>query len=69
MNFDKWTLDFSNTFGQNSFQFEVQESGNASLPNGTIQPDFDAGKLKFTQNTTNLDLVRKIRRSGTNFRS
>jgi len=64
MNFDKWTLDFSNTFGQNSFQFEVQESGNASLPNGTIQPDFDAGKLKFTQNTTNLDLVRKIEEAG-----
>lgn len=64
MTFDKWTIDLSNTFGQNAFQFAVEESGNASLPNGTLQPDFDAGKLKFLQNTSNLDVVRKFETAG-----
>jgi iron complex outermembrane recepter protein len=54
----QWQLDIANTLGQNKFQFAVQESGNASLPNGTIQTEFDAGALSFTQNTTNIDLLR-----------
>lgn len=56
--FGEWQMEASNVFGMNQFQFEVSESGNASLPNGTIQTVFDAGKLSFQQNTTNLDFVR-----------
>ena len=56
---NNWNLDLSNVFGANSFQFEVFNSGNASLPNVDAQPTvFDAGKLKFRQNTTNLDISR-----------
>ncbi len=53
-----WRLDFSNTLGSNSFAFRVEESGNASLPNGNVQTSFDAGKLGFTQNTFNVDAAR-----------
>ena len=56
----KWSLDLSNTVGRNQFHFEVRESGNASLPNGTDQTDFDAGTLSFLQNTTNVDFSRKL---------
>ena len=56
-----WKLDISNTFGANTFQFGVANSGNASLPNSDSQPtSFDAGKLKFNQNTTNLDIAQTI---------
>ncbi|QJD77794.1 TonB-dependent receptor [Spirosoma rhododendri] len=55
----QWNMDLSNTFGRNSFRFDVLNSGNASLPNSnTQQTDFYAGKLKFNQNTTNLDFSR-----------
>jgi iron complex outermembrane recepter protein len=56
--FGQWQLDIANTLGQNKFQFAVQESGNASLADGTIQTEFDAGALSFAQNTTNIDLLR-----------
>lgn len=56
----KWSLDLSNTVGRNQFHFEVRESGNASLPNGSAQTDFDAGTLSFLQNTTNIDFSRKL---------
>lgn len=59
-----WQMDLSNTFGQNGFNFNVEESGNATLPNGTIQTSFDAGTLRFRQNTTNLDFVRKFADAG-----
>lgn len=62
---NKWNLDLSNTFGSNAFQFTVFNSGNASLPNSDGQPTtFNAGKLKFDQNTTNLDIVRLIGKAG-----
>jgi len=49
-----WNVDFSNSFGANSFAFTVIESTNASL--GAASPsDFDAGSFSFAQNTTNLD--------------
>ena len=61
----EWNMDLSNTFGQNAFTFSVFDSGNASLPNaGSQQTDFDAGKLKFTQNTINLDFSRGYDRMG-----
>ncbi|PRY36487.1 iron complex outermembrane receptor protein [Spirosoma oryzae] len=55
----QWNMDLSNTFGRNSFRFDVLNSANASLPNSnTQQTDFYAGKLLFNQNTTNLDFSR-----------
>jgi iron complex outermembrane receptor protein len=55
----QWNLDLSNTYGQNAFRFDVENSGNASLPNSnTQQTQFNAGNLRFSQNTVNLDLSR-----------
>lgn len=51
---DDWIVDFSNTFGQNSFRYTVGNSSNGTLGTGT-QRSFDAGTIAFTQNTTNLD--------------
>lgn len=52
-----WFVDFSNTFGANSFAFTVVESTNASL--GAASPsDFNAGSFRFAQNTTNLDVSK-----------
>ncbi|SFI10713.1 TonB-dependent receptor plug domain-containing protein [Halpernia frigidisoli] len=51
--------DLSNTFGINSFDYTVENTANVTL--GTNTPtDFNAGKLKFQQNTTNLDFVKKL---------
>jgi iron complex outermembrane receptor protein len=61
----EWRMDLSNTFGANTFTFSVFNSGNASLPNsGSIQTEFDAGTLKFDQNTTNLDFSRMYSKVG-----
>jgi iron complex outermembrane receptor protein len=52
-----WNVDFSNTYGANSFAFTVVNSTNASL--GSASPsDFNAGSFKFSQNTTNLDFSK-----------
>ncbi|MEI7585526.1 TonB-dependent receptor [Runella sp.] len=61
----EWRMDLSNTFGANAFTFSVFNSGNASLPNSSsIQTEFDAGTLKFDQNTTNLDFSRMYSKVG-----
>jgi iron complex outermembrane recepter protein len=62
--FNGWRMDLSNTYGANSFGFTVSNSGNATLPNGTLQSTFDAGTLKFSQNTTNLDFAKMIEKAG-----
>ncbi len=60
-----WTMDVSNVYGNNSFQFTVFNSGNAALPAGANQQTtFDAGKLSFTQNTFNLDFTRNFQKVG-----
>ncbi|WP_350290137.1 TonB-dependent receptor [uncultured Croceitalea sp.] len=52
-----WNVDFSNTFGRNTFLITVSNSSNGTL--GVATPRvFDAGGLSFTQNTTNLDINR-----------
>jgi len=52
-----WNIDFSNTYGSNSFAFTVVNSTNASL--GASSPSsFDAGSFEFAQNTTNLDVSK-----------
>jgi iron complex outermembrane receptor protein len=55
----QWTVDASLTHGRNSFQFNIENSVNASLD--TASPTtFDAGTLRFSQTVANLDLVRKL---------
>ncbi len=56
---DGWKVDFSNTFGQNSFDYTIENTGNTSLrfnsPNS-----FKTGGLQFLQNTINLDFSKKF---------
>ena len=61
----EWSMDVSNVFGNNTFQFTVFNSGNASLPAADIQQNsFDAGQLSFSQNTFNLDFARNFQKVG-----
>ncbi len=54
-----WDLDFSVSHGSNSFQFNIENTVNASL--GASSPTtFDAGRLSFGQTTGNFDAVRLI---------
>ncbi|EZH73241.1 hypothetical protein ATO12_19755 [Aquimarina atlantica] len=52
-----WSVDFSNTYGINTFDITVGNSSNGTL--GVATPrTFDAGALSFMQNTTNLDITK-----------
>lgn len=51
----EWDVDLSNTWGRNSFLFEISNTSNASMLNNSPNR-FDAGGFSFSQNTTNLDL-------------
>ena len=62
--FGSWNMDISSVTGNNAFHFFVTQSGNASLPAGTVQTSFDAGKLSFLQNTNNIDFSRKFNLNG-----
>jgi iron complex outermembrane recepter protein len=54
-----WAVDASLTHGRNAFQFNVENSVNASL--GTLSPrTFDAGTVAARETVGNLDLLRKI---------
>lgn len=54
-----WNVDFSNTFGQNSFDYTIENTGNTSLRFNS--PDtFKAGGLQFLQNTINLDFSKSF---------
>jgi len=55
---DGWNIDFSNTYGQNSFTYNIQNTGNTSLRFASPR-EFDAGGLRFSQNTINLDFSKK----------
>ena len=49
-----WRYDVSNTYGQNQFEYTIKNTSNATL--GLTSPkSFNAGKLGFSQNTTNVD--------------
>ena len=52
-----WNVDFSNTWGQNRFDYLIQNSLNATMQYATPL-EFDAGGFAFNQNTTNLDINR-----------
>jgi iron complex outermembrane receptor protein len=54
-----WNFDLSNTYGRNAFDYNIENTVNATLREGS--PDeFDAGGLRFTQNTTNFDMSKKF---------
>ncbi|WP_018614455.1 TonB-dependent receptor [Segetibacter koreensis] len=59
--FNGWNFDLSNTFGINTFDFGVENSVNYSqfAIAGNNQTKFDAGGLKFWQNTVNADFSKK----------
>lgn len=54
-----WKVDFSNTFGQNTVDFGVGNTLNASLLRAS-PTSFEAGGYLFKQNTTNLDFTRNF---------
>ncbi|MEO6538499.1 MAG: TonB-dependent receptor, partial [Ferruginibacter sp.] len=59
--FNDWNFDISNTFGINKFDFNIDKSVNYTqffIP-GNKQTSFDAGGLKFWQNTVNADISKK----------
>jgi iron complex outermembrane receptor protein len=61
----EWSMDISNVYGNNTFQFSVFNSGNAALPaTDAQQTSFNAGKLSFTQNTFNVDFSRNFQKIG-----
>jgi iron complex outermembrane recepter protein len=53
--FYTWDYDLSNTFGQNQIKYSTENTLNASQGINSAKK-FNAGKLSFLQNTTNLDL-------------
>ncbi len=61
--FNEWNFDLSNTYGINTFGFGVSNSANYSqfsVP-GNKQTTFEAGELKFYQNTVNADISKGFR--------
>jgi iron complex outermembrane receptor protein len=62
-----FAADLSNTYGRNELSFDIDNTVNASLPQGPgirNQTEFYAGALSFSQNTTNLGLSRKFTEVG-----
>lgn len=59
MLFENWNFDLSNTFGKNAFDYNIENTVNASLRENSAT-EFDAGGLAFAQNTTNFDMNRKF---------
>ncbi|MBL3548554.1 TonB-dependent receptor plug domain-containing protein [Chryseobacterium sp. KMC2] len=60
-NVNNWLFDVSNTFGNNTFNYNVSNTNNASL--GAKSPTrFYAGAHSFLQNTLNLDVSKNINR-------
>ena len=53
----EWNADFSNAYGRNSIDFNVNNTLNASLLEAS-PTSFEAGGYRFIQNTTNLDFSR-----------
>jgi iron complex outermembrane receptor protein len=57
--FQSWNFDLSNTFGVNTFNYNIENTVNASLREQS-PTEFDAGGLGFAQNTANFDMNRKF---------
>ncbi|MFB9119587.1 TonB-dependent receptor plug domain-containing protein [Bergeyella porcorum] len=56
-NWKGWNVDLSNTFGQNTFDYDITNTSNTSLRFAS-PTEFDAGGLRFRQNTLNLDFSK-----------
>lgn len=57
---NSWLFDLSNTFGSNTFNYNVSHTNNASL--GVNSPtNFNAGAHSFLQNTLNLDVSKNLK--------
>lgn len=55
-----WQIDFSNSIGNNRFDYSVGNSNNASM--GLESPsEAKAGGFTYTQNVTNIDVSREIK--------
>ena len=54
-----WHVEISNTFGRNEFAYTIKNTGNTSLRFASPS-SFDAGKLRFLQNTFNIDFSRSV---------
>lgn len=52
-----WNIDLSNTYGFNKFQFDVKNTINTSLGEGS-RTEFDAGGFQLAQNVANLNITR-----------
>ncbi|MDH5474563.1 MAG: TonB-dependent receptor [Cyclobacteriaceae bacterium] len=52
---DGWKIDFSNSFGSNGFQYQIENTLNASLE-ASSPTSFNSGGFIFAQNTTNFDV-------------
>jgi iron complex outermembrane receptor protein len=58
-----WDFDLSVAHGNNTFQFNIENTNNASI--GAASPiTFDAGSLGYTETTGNFDAVRLIDTNG-----
>lgn len=55
-----WKIDLSNAFGQNTFDYKIKGTLNASLE-AASPTSFDAGGFSLTQNTSNLDFSRNFK--------
>jgi iron complex outermembrane receptor protein len=55
----KWKYDLSGVYGHNDFRFDITNTNNATLGNAS-PTEFYAGKLKISEATANLDLVRTV---------
>ncbi len=54
-----WNFDLSNTYGRNAFDYSIENTVNSTLREGS-PTKFDAGGLRFAQNTTNFDMSKKF---------
>jgi len=52
-----WDIDLSNTYGQNSLNYDIQNTLNATMQNAT-KFEFNAGGFALSQNVTNFDVTR-----------
>ncbi|MBD3750218.1 MAG: TonB-dependent receptor [Sphingobacteriales bacterium] len=57
--FTDWNFDLSNTFGKNAFDYNIENTLNATLRENSPLT-FNAGGLAFSQNTVNFDISKKV---------
>ena len=57
--YNRWNIDFSNSFGSNYFHYYIKETLNATLLENSPN-EFDAGGHSLNQNITNIDLTKQF---------